>query len=84
MSIAMAFLATPEIALVAPELSMAYAAHIHGVSLALYNFTISTVRSYAVISVSVKALALVLTLIALYTFFRLLYYVIHLIVGTMP
>jgi len=82
MSIAMAFLATPEIALVAPELSMAYAAHIHGVSLALYNFTISTVRSYAVISV--KALALVLTLIALYTFFRLLYYVIHLLVGTMP
>jgi hypothetical protein len=81
-SIAIAFLAIPEIALVAPELSMAYAAHIHGVSLALYNFTISTVRSYAVISV--KALALALALIALYTVFRLLYYVIHLLVGTIP
>jgi len=82
LSLAIAFLAIPEVAVAPPHLALIYAAQIHSSATTAYNLAISTARGYAILSAKILAFALALAI--LYTAFRLLYYFVQFLAGALP
>ena len=68
-----ALTALPEVAVVPPHISNAYARQLHNLAISSYSYVMFTVKSYAVLTL--RLLALALAILLLFIIYRVAYYI---------